>query len=249
MDEHDNLSDLTDNDVVDDNADRRIAEIDKPLNEISAQKEIYLPDDMARSGVVIFINRFGKPEIALGIVRTEDEIEDAEENEGDEAIEDGKPGGAVVNARGGTTEVEDSTPKFAHSQSLIEVAALRVELANNPEVALAAVVHAMLLRISYSGYVSEQSVLQLSLTHEHMGKWVKHPEDCKASAAFESLQENYGHKIPGNPADLFDWCLEQSRDELLSLPATPSMRWRSNSPTGGMVSHKQTSLAVLSKST
>lgn len=63
------------------------------------------------------------------------------------------------------------------------------------------------------------SALQLSLTHERMGKWIKQPEDCTASVAFESLQENYGHKIPGNPADLFDWCLEQSREELLSLLA------------------------------
>jgi ParB family chromosome partitioning protein len=91
--------------------------------------------------------------------------------------------------------------------------------AHNPDVALAAVVHAMLLRISYGGHVSEQSALQVSLTHERMGKWIKQPEDCSASIAFESLRENYGHKIPGNPADLFDWCLEQGREELLSLLA------------------------------
>ncbi|WP_246802794.1 hypothetical protein [Ensifer sp. ENS02] len=96
---------------------------------------------------------------------------------------------------------------------------MRVELANNPDVALAAFVHAMLLRISYGGWVDEKSALQVSLTHEHLDKWIKEPAKCPASTAFDSLRENYGHKIPGNPADLFDWCLNQSREELLALLA------------------------------
>ncbi|WP_192937630.1 hypothetical protein [Sinorhizobium meliloti] len=49
-----------------------------------------------------------------------------------------------------------------------KTAALRVELANNPEVALVAVVHALLLRVAYP-YSSEQSALQLSLTHDRLG--------------------------------------------------------------------------------
>jgi ParB family chromosome partitioning protein len=139
--------------------------------------------------------------------------------------EDGEADPETDDASGESIEVEASTPTFTHPQPLIEVltakktAALRVELANNPDVALAAVVHAMLLRISYGGLVDEKSALQVSLTHERLDKWIKEPEDCAASEAFESLRENYGHQIPGNPADLFDWCLEQSREELLSLLA------------------------------
>ena len=216
VDEHDDLVELIDNDAADESADQRIADIDKRLDEISAKKEIYRSDDMARSGVVVFINRYGKPETALGIVRDGNEAEEAQDDDSDNATDD---------ANTGAVEAGESIPTFTPSQSLIEVltakktAALRVELANNPDVALAAVVHAMLLRISYGGYASEQSALQVSLTHERMGKWIKQPEDCAACVAFESMQENYGHKIPGNPADLFDWCLGQSREELLSLLA------------------------------
>lgn len=218
VNEHADLAELIDNDVADENAGQRIAEIDKRLDEISKKKELYLTSDMARSGVVVFINWFGEPETAIGVVREEDEAEETDDD--DDATE---ASGVTVDAE--AVASEEGAPKFTHPQSLIEVltarktAALRVELANNPDVALAAVVHAMLLRISYGGYVSEQSALQVSLTHERMGKWIRRPEDCAASVAFESLQENYGHKIPGNPADLFDWCLEQSREELLSLLA------------------------------
>ncbi len=216
VNEHDDLAELIDNDAADEDIDQRIAEIGKRLDELSQKNETYLPGDMARSGVVVFINRYGEPEIALGNVRKEDDAGEAQDDDND---------GATDDSNACAVETAESTPKFTHPQSLIEVltarktAALRVELANNPDVALAAVVHAMLLRISYGGHVSEQSALQVSLTHERMSKWIKQPEDCAASMAFESLQENYGHKIPGNPADLFDWCLEQSREELLSLLA------------------------------
>ncbi|SMF25822.1 MULTISPECIES: ParB/RepB/Spo0J family partition protein [Rhizobiaceae] len=231
--EHDDLTELIDGEDDEDGDDesieaavQRLAEIDKRLDELSAKQETYLPEDMARGGVVVFINRFGNAEAAVGIIREEDEVEEPDDDDSDEAVaEDGEAGPETVNASGKSSATEERISNFTHPQSLIEVltakktAALRVELANNPGVALAAVVHAMLLRISYGGYVSEQSALQVSLIHERTGKWIKEPEDCAASVAFESLQENYGHKIPGNPADLFDWCLEQDRDELLSLLA------------------------------
>ncbi|WP_349962904.1 ParB/RepB/Spo0J family partition protein [Rhizobium sp. ZPR3] len=225
INEHDDLAELIDNDAADESAGQRIADIDRRLDEISEKKKMYRPDDMARSGVVVFINHFGKAETAIGIVRAEERIAEAQHHENGEPREDRETDGDTVDAGADAISAAKRIPKFIHPKSLVEVltakktAALRVELANNPEVALAAVVHAMLLRISYGGYVSEQSALQVSLTHERTGKWIKKPEDCAASVAFESLQENYGHKIPGNPADLFDWCLEQSREELLSLLA------------------------------
>jgi ParB family chromosome partitioning protein len=225
--ERDDLAELIDNDVADEDAGQRVAEIDKRLDELSKKQESYLPDDMARSGVVVFINRLGYAEPALGIVREEDEAGEVDEDgdNGDAAAEDGEASAYAVDVSGENIEAEASAPTFTHPQPLIEVltakktAALRVELANNPDVALAAVVHAMLLRISYGALVDEKSALQVSLTHEHLDRWIKEPEDCPASAAFESLRDNYGHKIPGNPADLFDWCLEQSHEELMALLA------------------------------
>ncbi len=58
-----------------------------------------------------------------------------------------------------------------------------VEPANNPDVALAALVHAMLLRVNCGARVRAERP-QVSLIHERMGKWIKQPENCPASAAF-----------------------------------------------------------------
>ncbi len=48
---------------------------------------------------------------------------------------------------------------------------------------------------------------------------IKDAERCKGLVAFNDLADNYGHHLPGNPADLFDWLLEQPQDTVLSLLA------------------------------
>ncbi|WP_320188455.1 ParB/RepB/Spo0J family partition protein (plasmid) [Agrobacterium rosae] len=211
--EHDELAELINNDAGEESAHQRVDAINQRLDEISESRETYLVGDKARSGVVLYVNYHGKLEAAIGVINNEGEA-------GDESDTENENGNASA-----SVEAKDDTPKLTHPATLIEdltaqkTAALRVELVHNPDVALAAVVHAMLLRVAYTGYVSEQSVLQLSLTYERVEASMKSPETCAAVAAFESLSENYGHKIPGNPADLFDWCLQQSREELLLLLA------------------------------
>jgi len=209
--EHDELAEMINNEAEEERAHDRVDAINRRLDEISESKEAYLAEDKARSGVVLYVNYQGKLEAATGVIRNEDGAGDAD---------DGEKGDAPASVK-----AKDDTPKIAHPATLIEdltaqkTAALRVELVHNPDVALAAVVHAMLLRVAYTGYVSEQSALQVSLAYERVEGSMKSPERCKAVTEFESLQENYGHKIPGNPAELFDWCLAQSREELLLLLA------------------------------
>jgi ParB family chromosome partitioning protein len=45
------------------------------------------------------------------------------------------------------------------------------------------------------------------------------PEACTALAAIERERERIGDRLPGNPADLWSWCLERTRDELVDLLA------------------------------
>ncbi|MQX63961.1 hypothetical protein GHK78_13055 [Sinorhizobium meliloti] len=111
----------------------------------------------------------------------------------------------------------------------------------------------MLLRVAYP-YNSEQSALQLSLTHERLEPPMKDAESYKGLSAFNDLADRYGHHLPGNPADLFNWLLEQPQDMVLMLLAfgaahwrTPSMRWRRSLPTGRMASSRRISLAEHSK--
>ena len=210
--EYDSLAELIEAGAADEDAEPRLAEVEKQIEALREGEEAYQAEDLAKAGVILTLDYYGRLSIHRGLVKDEDREAQGETGDGDdiEATEETAPKGA----------------KLTHSAPLIEdltaqkTAALRVELANNPDIALVAVVHAMLLRVAYgSGLVSEQSALQINLTHERLEGSMKRPDDNRALAAWESIKENYGHKITGNPADLWEWCLDQSREELLNLLA------------------------------
>ncbi|WP_312406578.1 ParB/RepB/Spo0J family partition protein [Rhizobium sp.] len=211
--EHDALVEAVDNEIADDDANRRINAINERLDILDEKQKAFTDEDKARSGVVVVIGYYGKIETMMGIVKPGEKTGDT----GQVDSSDGEENDTAV-------EVDDS-PKLKHSAALIEdltaqkTAALRVELANNPDIALVAVVHSMLLRVAYDGYVANQTALQLTLTYDRVEGSMKQPSACLASDAFDNLRENYSHKIPVNPNDLFGWCLDQTRDELLILLA------------------------------
>jgi len=43
--------------------------------------------------------------------------------------------------------------------------------------------------------------------------------DCKATKAFEDKRESWGERIPGDPDQLYSWCLDQHTDMLIDLLA------------------------------
>ncbi|WP_037461979.1 ParB/RepB/Spo0J family partition protein [Sinorhizobium fredii] len=210
--EYDELAELIENGVADDEAETKLAEAEKRIEALNARTEAYSPEALAQGGAFVFVDYYGRLCIERGFVKSEETGETENEDENGE------------NLPTASGAAQPKAPTITHSAALIEdltahkTAALRIELANNPEVALVAVVHAMLLRVAYP-YNSEQSALQLSLTHERLEPSIKDAESCKGLAAFNDLADNYGHHLPGNPADLFDWLLEQPQDTVLSLLA------------------------------
>ena len=210
--EYDALAELIENGVADEEAETKLAEVEKRIDALNARTEAYSPEAMEQAGAFVFLDYYGRPAIERGFVKPDENAETEDGDDNSESLPSGKD------------PVEPKVPTISHSAALIEdltahkTAALRIELANNPDVALVAVVHAMLLRVAYP-YHSEQSALQLSLTHERLEASIKDAESCKGLIAFNDLADNYGHHLPGNPADLFDWLLEQPQDTVLSLLA------------------------------
>lgn len=215
--EHDSLAELIEAGAADDDAEAKLDAINAEIDAVEFAGEAYKPDDLARAGAIVYLDPYGNLEIARGLLRDDAEDEDRDESNG--------AGDSATTSE--ETESEDATPEpveVKHSQSLIDdltaqkTAALRVELAENPDIALATVVHVLLLQTVYRGE-RENSALQISLTHEDHESLIKSPAASKAAAAFASLKENFESHIPGNPADLWEWCLRQDREHLLTLLA------------------------------
>ncbi|MGN8154875.1 hypothetical protein ACTJK5_21585 [Agrobacterium sp. 22094] len=97
-------------------------------------------------------------------------------------------------------------------------AALRLEFANNHYVALASVVHGLLLQTVLT-HSRDHSCLDIVLTSKSVEASMKAPGSSLALTGLSKLAERFGDHVPGNPADIFEWCLERDQHELVELLA------------------------------
>jgi ParB family transcriptional regulator, chromosome partitioning protein len=89
-----------------------------------------------------------------------------------------------------------------------------------PCAALAAVVHCLAIRSLYAGCTAT-SCLELFPRSFTLQSSLSAPDACKGLTAIEQECDHISDRLPGNPEDLWSWCLERSRDELLALRSTP----------------------------
>lgn len=161
----------------------------------------YAAEDMARAGTILRIGREGELAIERGLVHPDDR-----EPEG-RAVAEKQPKDP------GTLPASIVKELSAH-----RTAAIQAALMQNPDVALAVTVYSIALPLFIS-HASENKCLGLHLKPTNAAAMVTVPEECEAHALMASEAEMWGDRLPGNPADLFQWCLAQPQDVLLSLLA------------------------------
>ena len=96
-------------------------------------------------------------------------------------------------------------------------AALRTELARNPAIALASTVHS--LALSLYGQTTGDGCLAIRASSENLDRHTQTLGDSPAHRAMAEEAERWSERLPGDPADLFVWCLAQRQDTLLALLA------------------------------
>lgn len=223
--EYDELAELIEAGAADESAEQRVAAVEARLAELADAEEAYDAADMARAGCYVLLDYYGTLSIERGFVR-------AEQLDGEEPQAEGGETGRDGEGDGGTLRQDKAQPEPAFTLSAVlkqeltaqKTAAIRAELAHNPDVALATVVHALLVSVFNPFGSSEETCLEIKLTSENLENSIKNPEACKGIAALDDLKENYGHVLPGNPRDLWDWCLEQPNATLLDLLAYAAAR-------------------------
>lgn len=223
--EHDELVAQIEAGEADDEAEPRIETIQARLAVLSIAQEAYTPEDIAKAGCYVTMDYYGNVEIERGLVRPDEAEDEGEGEDGDESAE----GDADEEEDGGMTAAPQPEqrlePTFKMPALLVQeltaqkTAAIRAELAHNPDVALAAVVHAMLVNLfgNYGG--NDYTCLEVTAKSERLETSIADPAACSGIVALDELKENYGHTIPGKPSDLLEWCLEQPTSTLLDLLA------------------------------
>jgi len=172
----------------------RLDAIEARIAELEEREYAYTPETLAIAGAILTISHNGEVETVHGLVRPEDV-----------PAKTAKP--KVTNP--------DGTPAFSAplTQSLTEqkTAAIGASLSQHPDIALAAVVHAMASGI-FRTYGNDSS-LQISAKVMHF------KESGTGAEAMDQAHEEWSSQIPSDEIALWPWCLSQDQDTLLKLLA------------------------------
>jgi ParB family transcriptional regulator, chromosome partitioning protein len=190
----------------------QIDEVDHRIQSIRRHRQAaYSDETKARCGVVVGIGQHGEPAFVHGLLRKEDEKTVAV---GGPAVEDSQP----VDPDG-----EPEPESQAYSAALIETltqhktAAIAAEVSQQPAIALAALVHALVLTefgLDLELYRSATCV-QVSTRQAHLDA----ATDSPAVALLEKQKADWLQKLTAAKDQLWLWCLQQDQHTLLKLLA------------------------------
>lgn len=183
----------------------RLDEIETEMGDLTV--EAYAPDDLAIAGAIVCLSRNGTLRVERGFIRPEDRRE-ANARDGDE----GPAAPDRGNAAPGLSE------KLVAELTACRTAGLQEALAQSPEVALIAVVHAMALQ-TFFPYASSGSALELRLSGPHLPRYAK---DLAGDPVFLRLEERHAAwagRMPREPEALWEFVSHLPAEERLDLLA------------------------------
>jgi len=184
----------------------------------------YAPNVRAAAGAIVTIDRNGEIVIHRGLLREAE----AKALRTLEKLRQGFSGAKIEGDDDG--EDADEAPKaaamsdrLAQRLSAHRTAALKIEVAQHPQVALAALVHGMVqtvLQGRYYGPSNGSMPLGVRLTvQDRLEGMASDMPESPAAVALRELQQTWGGKLPEDSAGLFAALLAMEQGELVKLLA------------------------------
>lgn len=197
----------------------RLADIEQRITAIQNATKAYKQEEQALAGCLVYIDQFGAAQFGRGYVKPEDrealkQLQHGElADNDDEEAENKAPALSTPESQAGYSAA------LVEELTAIRTAAMRVELANRPAMALAALLYPLVGRIFHKGYVHFEAAVEVSGQRRELAPSIKEPAETRALGAWLAMTEAWGDTLPGQPADLLTWLLDQSTDKLLELLA------------------------------
>jgi ParB family transcriptional regulator, chromosome partitioning protein len=229
--EYDRLqAEYEDADELPDEIDQRLGELEEMIEGFESRPVRYDPADIIRAGAFISLDRDGGLYIERGYVRAEDEAPAPSTSEGApdtaDGAEDSGPELTVITIGGETAETEDEpadgairplSDRLVTELTAQKTIAIAAELAQQPDVALTAIVHALTLGTLYQ-YAGDESCLQVRAAPPDLRGMIE-PNATPGAACLDRDRADWAHRLPEDPAALWPWCMAQSRETQLDLLA------------------------------
>ncbi|SKC74561.1 ParB/RepB/Spo0J family partition protein [Paraburkholderia hospita] len=181
----------------------------------------YAPDVRAVAGAIVTFDREGEAVILRGLLREAE----AKALRTLEKLRQGFTTGEGANDDEGNDA--DEAPKAANLSDRLaqrlsahRTAALQIEVARHPHVALAALVHGMVQTVLQDGYHRDGLPLGVRLTvQDRLEGFAPDVAEAPAAVGLRTLQEVAGEALPQDSAELFAVLLTKPQNELVRLLA------------------------------
>jgi ParB family chromosome partitioning protein len=202
-----------DRDGEDDELVEQADQLDEQMRLIRLHREYHFSAEMkASSGVVVGVGNDGQPHLIQGLLRKEDEAALAKTAQPDDA---GCHDAQLPD------EIAEDAPTYSaalvESLTQYKTAAIAIELSRQPLMALAALVHGLILNefgLDLQLY-RERSSIQISSRQADL----RGASDSTAVSSLDLMRINWAKVFPNTAPALWDWCLQQPQDKLLELVA------------------------------
>ncbi|MFG8537342.1 ParB N-terminal domain-containing protein [Pseudomonas aeruginosa] len=182
----------------------------------------YAPDVRAVAGAIVTLDRSGEAVIHCGLLREA-------EAKALRTLERLRQGfGSAEGEAGNDDEGEDAeqpktaslSDRLAQRLSAHRTAALQIEVARHPQVALAALVHGMVQTVLQDSHYGHDLPLGVSLkVQDRLEGMAPDWPESRAAVALRELQQVAGEALPQDSAELFAALLAMEQGELVRLLA------------------------------
>lgn len=187
--------------------------------------ELYAPEDLARAGAFVILGHDGEPRIERGLVLPEDEVKAAPEPDESGGDTGGVGQGAWADSgeTGSPSDEADGDARAPLSAKLVadltahRSAGLRLALANDPDLALVALTHVLVLATFHGAARASCLAIQAASTF-----LPEHGEGVKANPAYEAMETRFGQwarQVPKDQAEVWAFVVGLDADSRASLLA------------------------------
>ncbi|MHC2283853.1 ParB family chromosome partitioning protein [Bradyrhizobium diazoefficiens] len=205
--------------------DARFGELENQIEQIEAKRQAYDPGDVARGGAFVILNHDGTIRIERGFIRPEDDKSNSKAGEdGDGRALDEAGGGDDEAARddeGEEGENDEEEEEQRLSDTLVrdltahQTLGLRLNLSEQPDVAVVAVTHALAAQIFYVG--ANAHVVGIQPVKTDLATHAVGIEDTPVGKVWSDRHANWARQMPRDVAKLWEFVAELDHDSHMAL--------------------------------
>ncbi len=206
QEEHDGADELPDE------VDRRLGELEAGIEAFEQRPWRFPAEDVARAGAFVSLDPSGALRIERGFVKPEDEAPTEEGGASDEDAvdhtdDDGSHGAASPSADEESDDASEEPDRPLPDRLLIELTewrtlALRDALAQRPDIAFVAALHALCLDLLYVR--GQHSCIDIAARQSVLRSGADGLSDSAAAASIDARHQGFADALPADPSTLWE---------------------------------------------